>query len=1134
MKLENGTPIYSATDLVAFLGCSHATALDVQVLRGSLVAGDEKRDPYLEILKTKGDEHERRHLEQLKREERSVIEIVKEGSLTAKTDATLRAMREGVDIIYQGALSSAPWHGYSDFLYKRNEPSDLGAWSYEVADTKLARSAKPKHVVQLCIYSDLVALVQKRLPAHAHILLGDGKTHSVRVLDYVHYVRTAQQRFLAFVGAATRETSADPCPHCGMCGWSDRCDDEWERTEHLSLVAALGRPQAKKLRAAGVSTIRELAEVPDNRSIPKLQGATLTRLRSQARLQMVHRSTGENRVEVLPPEPRFGFERLPKPNPGDLFFDMEGDPVYSAADAAGLEYLFGFSYMDDGTPRYKAIWARSRAEERKAFEDALDFITARLKKYPDAFVYHYASYETTALKRLALQYGTRPKEQVEALKLLAQMYGTRENEVDDLLRNRKFVDLYKVARESVRVSEPSYSLKNLEVFFGPKRTETIASGGDSIVAFERWLVTGDDSLLKQIEEYNAFDCRSTRLCRDWLLTLRPDETPWFDPASEIAADELEKEKKRQQEDAIYLAMREGLLEKSPVDAAELAWRALLGHLLEFHRREARNEWWEYFKRMRGTVEQLIDDSECIGGATVDESVAPRTDKQSLIWRLKFPEQEFKFCEGDTPVRQDTGKGAGTIVALNEDERWLELRAGKRQPALTGVVNLIPPGPFDDKVMRMAIARYAMEVLDGKADEYPAITGLLRRSRPRAPLAEGREPTSVIRGMKDTHLVIQGPPGGGKTYTSAHAIVALMEDGKRVGVTSHTHKAINNLLAEVEDVAAKKGVKFTGIKKSSEVDQKLGGSVIVDTDDNDDIVSGGHQLVGGTAWLFARADMAGALDFLFVDEAGQVSLANVVAMGLSAKNLVLVGDQMQLSQPTKGAHPGGSGVSALDYLMEGHATVPADRGIFLAQTWRMHPDVCRFISDAFYEGRLESAERTRQQRLILGDPRDDALGATGIRYVELDYEDNGQRSVEEAERVGAIYRSLLGQRWVNEKGETHPLTVQDILVVSPYNMQVNLLAQTLPAGARVGTVDKFQGQEAAVVLLSMAASSGASAPRGVQFLFSRNRLNVALSRARCLSVVVCSGELLATHCTTLANIELLSTFCRVPTATVVSA
>ncbi len=224
-------------------------------------------------------------------------------------------------------------------------------------------------------------------------------------------------------------------------------------------------------------------------------------------------------------------------------------------------------------------------------------------------------------------------------------------------------------------------------------------------------------------------------------------------------------------------------------------------------------------------------------------------------------------------------------------------------------------------------------------------------------------------MDNSHLVIQGPPGTGKTFTSAHAIVELLKNGKRVGVTAFTHKAINNLLNKIEEVARERGVKFTGVKKSSsDTEQRLGGSVIVDTDDNAVATSDDYQLVAGTAWLFSRPELDRRLDYLFVDEAGQMSLASVVSCGASARNIVLVGDQMQLSQPVKGAHPGGSGVSALDHLMGDWATVPEDRGIFLAKTWRMQPDLCRFVSDAFYDGRLESVESAAQQKLILSGER----------------------------------------------------------------------------------------------------------------------------------------------------------------------
>jgi uncharacterized protein len=357
----------------------------------------------------------------------------------------------------------------------------------------------------------------------------------------------------------------------------------------------------------------------------------------------------------------------------------------------------------------------------------------------------------------------------------------------------------------------------------------------------------------------------------------------------------------------------------------------------------------------------------------------------------------------------------------------------------------------------------------------------------------------------------------------------MRHGKRVGVASMSHKAINNLMTAVEEAARERGVTFRGVKNISVDDDRANGEFIENTPDNNVACSDVYQLVGGTAWLFSREEMERKLDYLFVDEAGQMSLASIVAMGASARNIVLVGDQMQLAQPAKGAHPGGSGVSALDHLMGSWATVPPDRGILLARTWRMHPDLCRRVSDLFYDGRLESVAETAQQKLVLTGDAGGALSPVGLRFVEVAHEDNTQKSAEEAERVRGMYDALLGHSWVNQKGETSRITTENILVVSPYNMQVNLLKQMLPDGARVGTVDKFQGQEAAVVLVSMAASSGENIPRGIEFLFSRNRLNVAISRARCLSVVVASPRLLETACRTIEQMVLVNTVCAVRSA-----
>lgn len=1138
MQTDGTSLLFSAKDLINFLGCRHSTALDLEVATGALNAPDDTEDPYLKLLQAKGNAHERAHLEKLTSEGRSIREIERVASQHEMTEATRHAMRDGVDVIYQGALRSGHWHGYSDFLLRTDLASDLGDYSYEVADTKLARTTQPKHVVQLCIYSELLSLEQGLRPKHVYVVLGDGSTVKFKVDDYRHYVDMVRGHFQTFCDDKPA-TEAEPCSHCELCRWSDRCTEQWEATDNLRLVARLGRAQATKLRAAGVANIPELAAL-DDRRIPNLQPETVDRLRAQARLQNLQRTTGENVVETLPLEPHHGFARLPHPNEGDLFFDMEGDPVYSAD--GSLEYLFGFHHVDAGEEKFTPFWARDRVSEKKAFEDALDFITARLARFPDAFVYHYASYEEIALRKLARKYGasvsgtpTEPdKKQVDAIKRLAQQHGTREDEVDDLLRGRKLVDLYKVVREGIRTSEPAYSLKNLEVFYAPERTEAITSGGDSIVAFERWLVLGDDALLEQIEEYNAFDCRSTRLCRNWLLTLRPSGVEWFDPkkaAAEDAEKEKEREAKRRASDARILELRQALVRG--VSDKDRPWRELVGYLLEYHRREARQEWWQFFARQDARTEELIEDSECIGGLTVDTTVPPRPEKRSKVWTLHFPEQEMKLAAGKTAVRADTGESL-EILSLDDRALTLELKVGPTREPLIDGISLIPTGPRDDTIQREAIARYAEAVIAGRENDYAAITSIVRKDRPRLTTGTivGEDSSSsllsktidAVGRMDDSHLVIQGPPGTGKTFTSAHSIVDLLKNGKRVGVTAFTHKAINNLLREIEEVAAERRVKFAGAKKSNEPDQRLDGSVIVDTDDNAVAAADHHQLVAGTAWLFSRPEFDRKLDYLFVEEAGQMSLASVVSCGVSARSVVLVGDQMQLSQPVKGAHPGESGVSALDHLMGSWATVPEDRGIFLAKTWRMQPNLCRFVSDAFYDGKLESVESAAQQKLILSGDAHGGLAPVGLRFVRVNHEDRTQKSIEEANRLNDIYRELLQQDWVDQWGKTKPITADDVVVVSPYNMQVNLLKQLLPSGTRVGTVDKFQGQEGAVVLISMAASSAEKIPRGMEFLFSQNRLNVAVSRARCLSTILASPLLLGIPCRTVQQMRLANVPC----------
>lgn len=1111
MLRHQGSTIFSASDLVNFVGCTHATALDVANMSNPATFPPDNDSAVL--LQQKGIEHERGYLERLRDEGRLVAEIPADGTLEQRVEATRRAMRAGPDVIYQGAFLVGRWHGYSDFLLKREgTDSAFGSYCYEVADTKLSRSAKPKHVLQLCVYAEMLAAEQQVLPASMHVVLGSGEVASLPTASVMHYHRQARERFEAFVDARPPIGTSDPCGHCTFCRWIGRCDAEWEAADHLSIVAGIGRGQVASLRTCSVPDIGSLARLPAGSRVSGIQPGTVARLAGQARLQHHHRTTGERRLELLPAVEGRGFERLPEPDDGDMFFDMEGDPLFEG----GLEYLFGIVALDDRREdSFHAFWAHDRDAEKLAFENLMDFVSDRLARHPQAHVYHYAAYEETALKRLAMH------------------HGTREKEVDDLLREDRLVDLYKVVAESLRTSEPRYSIKNMEAFYLPGgRQGEVKTAGDSIVIYERWRQLGDDALLQEISDYNEIDCRSTRLCRDWLLSLRPPGTKWF--AGRQAAPDPAKVAARQEADE-----RTRALAFTITSAGDDAWRRLLGDLLDFHRREAKPTWWATFERRDMAAEELLDDAECIADLQPHPDLPPRASKKSVVHTFTFPPQDFKMKVGDKPLRSGTLEPAGEIVGLDEDARVVELKLGPSRSPIQPGSALVPEGPIGDGVLRNAVHRYAADVAAGGA-RYPALTSILRRDRPRLANREPGRPilpaggdatkgaTSALGDLDHSYLLVQGPPGAGKTYTSSQAIVALLSAGKRIAVASNSHKAVNNLLTEVQAMATAQGLACRGMKRSSRDDQKLDGAGWIE-----DVVGGsgsgvqpGHQLVAGTAWLFAREELDQAFDHLFVDEAGQVSLANVLAMGTCARNVVLIGDQMQLSQPIKGTHPEGSGRSALEHLLEGHATVPADQGIFLPVTRRMHPALCRFVSDAVYEGRLEAERSTANQHLEIAASADpEALASCGLRFVDVKHAGRTQRSPEEAERISATYRALLASHWTDRHGERRRIGLDDVLVVSPYNMQVELLKRLLPEGARVGTVDKFQGQEAAVVLISMATSSGEDLPRDIEFLYSRNRMNVAISRARCLAVIYANPRLLEIPCSTIEQMALVDGLCR---------
>ncbi|MBD9572756.1 TM0106 family RecB-like putative nuclease [Ensifer adhaerens] len=1088
MRTIEDRVLLSASDLMRFMGCSHATTLDLAYMRGKGPMPRKDSDDAA-LLQKQGDVHEAAHLAKLKASGMSVFEIVR-SDLADNAGETLEALAEGPQVIFQGALLGDKWGGWSDFLERVDRPSDLGPFSYEVTDTKLKRRPHPKHVLQLVLYSDLLTQIQGVAPEFAHVELGNGNRARLRLADYQAYARMARQRLEAFLENPV-STRPIPCADCALCRWGDHCESQWQAEDSLFNVANITRMQVKKLEAAGITSMEALAAL--NQPIRGMTDNTQARLVTQARLQHARKS-GPPAFELREPEPGKGFDLLPAPQPGDIFYDIEGDPHYEG----GLEYLHGVWF--DG--RFKAFWAHDHGAEAQALSELLDFIRQRLVAYPEARIYHYAPYEITALRRLTAKYGIG-----EAL-------------LDRLLRERRFVDLFAVVRGALIGSEANYSIKSMEAFYGRVREGEVKTAGGSVVAYERWRETEEQSILDEIEDYNRIDCISTEELRDWLVSIRP-AAPWPVLAADASGKEIE-------EDADTQALRAGLAKSGLPQARQ----EMLFNLGLFHKREAKPAQWAVFDSVGKDEDDLIDDLDALAGL---QALGPASRvKRSVLRRYRFPAQETKLRAGrnaTVPVVDGAPASVG-IEELDRTERIITVKAGPaKEHLLTDRLTLHPDWPLNTDVIAAALR----DVIDDQcgARRFTALDDLLARAAPRlvtgprTDLLGGADPLTgtiaAITAMDSTVLPVQGPPGTGKTYVTARAILALVRQGHRVGVASNSHEAIRNVLmgclAAQGDSDPVPGLCIGHKVSGGEDGYPASCTGIIRSTANEDSLWDRAQVIGGTAFFFARPEHEQALDWLFVDEAGQVGLANMVAMGRCARNIVLVGDPRQLPQVIQGAHPDPANLSCLEWMLGDHATVPPDRGIFLPVSRRMHPNVCGFISRQLYDGRLISSPETAVQAV-----RGTGWPEAGAFWVPVAHGGNAQIAVEEVAAIQATIDDLLSGTWTDKDGTTRALRPADIIVVAPYNAQVNALLDALPAAIRVGTVDKFQGQEAPVCLVSMTASSVEDTPRGMDFLFSLNRINVAVSRAKGLALVFGAPRLREAKCDTVEQMRLVNTLC----------
>ena len=1135
--------VISASDLRTASACEFATVAELDVLRGRRAPVADPQDPMLARVAALGEVHEQAELRRLSRKHPGrVVQLMRpeytaQGLATAM-DGTLEALRGEADVVFQATLFDGGFVGHADFLQRTPQ-------GWLVSDTKLARSESVAALLQIAAYAALLDGCGVRVAPMARLVLGDGEARDIPLDDLLPVYRARRERLDALLSehdasGATAVWGDERWLACGRCAV---CESEAEHARDLLLVAGMRGSTRRRLLDAGVRTVEELAvqEGP----VTDVRTATLERLRAQARLQLEQDRDGVVRHEIVDVE---ALRRLPPPTDGDVFFDFEGDPLWQERGSSvwGLEYLFGMVEVDTGAPVFRAFWAHDRAEERAALVDFVDHIAERRRHWPGLHVYHYAPYEPSALLRLAAR------------------HGVYEDEVDQLLRDGVFVDLYATVRGGVRVSQRSYSIKKLEPLYMDQREGEVQGGADSIVVYHQFTAARVEgrhdeaaTLIAEIAHYNTDDCVSTYRLREWLLARLAELGGGAGaPAADEDVAEVVVTEKRRAALELEAAVRSLVDHLAPADRdAEQHAIALVGASVLFHAREEKPKWQEHFERLRLPVADwraadgvfLVEDVEVVE----DWHLPPRARKPRRRLRLRGePMRSAPMGVGakvsavyavpapagiEPELLHANAKSPSGVFVL-ESTDYL---AANGQLHQTLVVEELQPGPDGHEVGPVALVpndNVSTAPIDGAlreiaeavvADGRPvpgAGTDVLLRRPPR--LRRGAELPRVGAGpdayidaiaaaltaMDDSYLAVQGPPGTGKTHVGAHVIARLVAQGWAVGVCAQSHAAVENMLTKVvqaTDTPAAQVAKVPSTRAEPEW-------TALERPDDLARFAAGHRaagrgyVIGGTAWdLTNDARVArGQLDLLVIDEAGQFSLAKTLAVSVSAARLLLLGDPQQLPQVTTGTHAEPVDTAALVWVAGGEPVLPPELGYFLATTWRMHPALTAPVSALAYSGRLESNEAVTAARTLDGvEP--------GLHVRLVDHQDNSTSSPEEADAVLDLVEDLLGRSW-SELGPdgvprgARPLDVGDIVVITPYNQQANTLRRRLSdaclGGIRVGTVDKFQGQEAAVAIVSMAASSSSEVSRGIGFLLDRHRLNVAVSRGQHSAFVVCSERL----------------------------
>jgi len=1106
-------------------------------------------------------------------------EVVKRPAVDGDIQETIDLMRLGTPIIYQGGLKrefeGTLFSGRPDFIVHRDwellfvdgkltareKSSPTGENLYTAWDAKYGGQAKPAYLLQVGLYVDALENLGFKAEGVRHgLILGSRTIETFEEIEIVPAMRLARAKIVSVVEHANKaqeasnlvEFSPDKllwhCPaksNCDICEYPDLCADDRLATDDLVQVANITQSQIAKLTSVGISTMKALAVAKDGDKPSKLTEETFLKVRRQAQAQVESNETGKP-VHFLLEDPMIQY--LPPRSELDIFFDFEGFPYFT--ERGGLEYLFGNYIWGDGENEgrpldalFTEFWAHDREQEKLAFSQFMVWAMDRMNRDPEAHIYHYASYEVSALKRLA------------------QRHGIFEQEVSWLIATERLVDMFNIVRNSLIIGEESYSIKKLERHYKFVRSSDVTKASASIDEYDRWRELDQlsrnpdidpvertkvqkeaDQVYAELRLYNLEDVWSTRELYRWLESMEgacskyglpePGDSDEEDGDHALTNREIELAELHAQTKALFDKVEGWDWGKDPeADYRATVWLALT-HSILFYKREDVMFWADIAIKVLMDDEMLSRDrtaASITNVIEVDRAVKTGRDgvsKQVVTYTATISEGDFFIPKkGMRIITRYRSEGKRQNRDYGEVLEFVEGEVTFTRGVRKGSDRYSPDAIIDvTSFPTTAKQRELKDLADGIAQEWvspvnpapthPAIMDLLMRRPPKLKTLESL-PTpdpdnylpAVIAAVEDLNesvLAIQGPPGSGKTYLASRTIAHLIASGKTVAVTATSHSAIDNVL----EACLEAGVPVDLIMKAQK-DAPPQQWQIKDTSPAATWLrkQEGALLIAGTSYFFSNERVRERqVDYLFVDEAAQYSLVDCMAVSGFAKNIVLMGDPQQLAQVVIAVHPGGVENSALGHYMGDHSILPANMGYFIEVTRRLHPEVNHAVSWLAYEGKLRSHPSTEGHKI---DGHEQ-----GLITVPVPHQGNSTSSEEEALTVVKLVDSLHATK-----------DPSNVLVVAAYNAQVDLIRQKLDEAGfnevMVGTVDKFQGREGMAVIYSFAASSSLDAPRGLEFLLDRNRLNVAISRAKATCYLVFSETLLQSQFRTVAEVKAIS-------------